>query len=622
MAEEASSEGLEALIQYIKRTRQFDFNGYKRTTLSRRIGKRMDEVGCDDYSDYEDYLEVHPEEFTAFFNNILINVTSFFRDPPAWEFLADEVIPQIISGKDGGEPIRVWSAGCASGEEPYSLAILMCEMLGREQFRTRVKIYGTDIDEDALTRARQAVYSAKDVAPIPEEQIAKYFEVTPSGYAFSKDLRRSVIFGRHDLVQDAPISRLDLLVCRNTLMYFNAETQADIFERFRFALNGRGFLFLGKAETLLSQSKAFRPLEQKLRIFASVPDPSSPLRVPVVGRDADAPPGDAVPVTLRDAVLLSSPTPIVAVDLSGVVTVVSHSARVLFGVGESEVGRLLQDLELSYRPTDLRSLLDEAYEELRPVERRSVEHVATNGGTNLFDVIVTPLFDHGGALLGASIAFEDVTGNRRLQEELERSTRELETAYEELQSTNEELETTNEELQSTIEELETTNEELQSTNEELETMNEELQSTNDELQTVNDELLRRGAELDLANEYLESILSGMHRGVVVVDREVHVQLWNASAADLWGLRRDEVEGRHFANLEIGLPVEDVMPAIRHCLEGVGLEQTVLEARNRRGFDFRCLVTCSPLGHDGRPIGVIIVMEPLTVDGADARQVTG
>src|SRR5690242_8448531 len=160
MADDASSEGLEALIQYIKRTRQFDFNGYKRTTLSRRVGKRMDEVGCDDYADYQDYLEVHPEEFTAFFNTILINVTSFFRDAPAWEFLADEVIPRIISGKDGVEPIRVWSAGCASGEEAYSLAILMCEVLGREQFRARVKIYGTDIDEDALTRARQAVYSA------------------------------------------------------------------------------------------------------------------------------------------------------------------------------------------------------------------------------------------------------------------------------------------------------------------------------------------------------------------------------------------------------------------------------------------------------------------------------
>src|SRR5262249_49042979 len=167
---------LETLIQYIKRTRQFDFTGYKRSTLSRRIGKRMQEVGCEEYADYQDYLEVHPEEFTSFFNTILINVTSFFRDPAAWEFLTAEVIPRIISGKDGAEPIRVWSAGCASGEEAYSLAISLCEALGREQFRSRVKIYGTDVDDDALARARQAFYAPKEIVPIPEELVAKYFE--------------------------------------------------------------------------------------------------------------------------------------------------------------------------------------------------------------------------------------------------------------------------------------------------------------------------------------------------------------------------------------------------------------------------------------------------------------
>ena len=621
MPDDESSEGLEALIQYIKRTRQFDFSGYKRTTLSRRIGKRMQEVGCEEYAEYQDYLEVHPEEFTAFFNTILINVTSFFRDPVAWEFLASEVIPRIISGKDASEPVRVWSAGCASGEEAYSLAITLCEALGREQFRGRVKIYGTDVDDEALVRARQAVYSAKDIAPIPDEQVAKYFEVTPAGYAFSKDLRRSVIYGRHDLVQDAPISRLDLLVCRNTLMYFNADTQASILDRFRFALNGRGYLFLGKAETLLTQSTTFKPVEQKLRIFASVPDPAARLRAPALSRDVDPPSIEPPSINLRDAVLLSSPTPTIVVDVTGVVTIVSYSARTLFGIGASQIGLLLQDLELSYRPTDLRTLLDEAYQELRPVERRSVEYGPPNGSAILFDVVVTPLLDHSGAVLGASIAFEDVTRNRRLQDELEQSTRDLETAYEELQSTNEELETTNEELQSTIEELETTNEELQSTNEELETMNEELQSTNDELQTVNDELQRRGGELDLANEYLESILSGIHRGVVVVDREIHVQLWNAWAQDLWGLRRDEVEGRHFANLEMGLPEEDVLPAIRRCLDGADGEQMVLGARNRRGFDFRCLITCSPLGRTDGAIGVIVVMEPLAVDGDEERQIT-
>src|SRR5262249_62133451 len=145
-------DGMEALLQHIKRTRQIDFSGYKRSTLARRIGKRMQEVGCETHADYQDYLEVHPEEFTALFNTILINVTTFFRDPPAWEYLVSEVIPRIVSGKQPGEPIRVWSAGCASGEEAYTLAMVLAEAIGRQPFRERVKIYGTDVDAEALAQ--------------------------------------------------------------------------------------------------------------------------------------------------------------------------------------------------------------------------------------------------------------------------------------------------------------------------------------------------------------------------------------------------------------------------------------------------------------------------------------
>src|SRR3954453_9033522 len=391
----------------------------------------MQEVGCDRYADYQDDLEVHPEEFTSFFDTILINVTSFFRDPPAWEVLASEGVPRIVSGKDDGAPIRVWSAVCASGEEAYSLAITLCEAIGREQFRTRVKIYGTDVDEDALGCAPQAVYTPKDMESVPEALVKRYFDATPGGYAFAKDLRRSVIYGRHDLVQDAPISRLDLLVCRNTLIFFNADTQAGILERFRFALNGRGYLFLGKAETLLTQSTTFKPIDQKLRIFSSVPDPATRTRA-AHGRESDPAPPEFGTTGLRDAVLLSAPTPLIVVDINGVVTMISQAARSLFGIGAAQIGLLLQDLEVSYRPADLRTLLDEAYQELRPVERRSVEHSPNGAASMLLDVIVTPLQDSAGMLLGASIAFEDVTRNRRLQDELEQSTRDLETAYEEL----------------------------------------------------------------------------------------------------------------------------------------------------------------------------------------------
>ncbi|HEU4341646.1 MAG TPA: protein-glutamate O-methyltransferase CheR [Candidatus Binatia bacterium] len=247
----------EALLEFLRQSRGFDFTGYKRASLMRRVNKRMELVNNKTYDDYMDYLEVHPDEFGHLFNAILINVTSFFRDAPAWDFFRSEVIPQIVERRETDGVIRIWSAGCASGEEAYSLAMSFAEAVGIDGFQQRVKIYATDVDEEALNLARQASYSAKALEPVSDELRKKYFEVVNDRYVFRPDLRRSVIFGRHDLIQDAPISRLDLLVCRNTLMYFNAETQAGILSRFHFALNRTGFLFLGKAELLLTLSFSF-----------------------------------------------------------------------------------------------------------------------------------------------------------------------------------------------------------------------------------------------------------------------------------------------------------------------------------------------------------------------------
>ena len=216
--DEHGDDELGGLLEFVKRSRRFDFSGYKRATLQRRIAKRLQETGCDDYAAYQDYLEVHPDEFIQFFDTLLINVTSFFRDSSAWQFVAEEIVPRIISGKAPGAPIRVWSAGCATGEEAYTIAMVLADALGGEQFRERVKIYGTDVDEAALTRARMAMYSPRDLESTSTRLVREYFEPIDGSYTFRKDLRRSVIFGRHDLVQDAPISRLDLLACRNTLM--------------------------------------------------------------------------------------------------------------------------------------------------------------------------------------------------------------------------------------------------------------------------------------------------------------------------------------------------------------------------------------------------------------------
>ncbi len=467
----AEPRDFDALLEYLKRTRGFDFNAYKPPNLLRRLRKRLHAVHCQAFSDYVDYLEVHPEEFGRLFDAVLINVTGFFRDEGAWEFLRDEVVPRLVSG-DG--PIRIWSAGCASGEEAYSIAMLLSEAIGRKGFRDRVKIYATDVDDPALDQAHAASYTNKQLITAPRSLVGKYFVQEGDRFVFDKALRRSVVFGRHDLIQDAPISRVNLIICRNTLVYFNAEAQARILTRFHFALAPGGVLFLGKGE-LLTHSQLFTPIDRRRRIFQKV------------SKDA---------------------------------------------------------------------------------------------------------------------AFE---ANQR---QLDRSNRNLETAYEELRSINDELESTNEELQSTVEELQTTNEELQSTNEELETMNEELQSTNEELQTLNHELRGLSEELRRANSFFESILAGLRGAVVVLDRELHVLAWSHRAEDLWGLRSDEVKGQNFLNLDIGLPVDRVRAAIRSCVAGDGeLNETVVAATNRRGKPISCKVTVSPLHGSGHDIeGAILLME--------------
>jgi two-component system CheB/CheR fusion protein len=256
----------EDLIEYLRDARGFDFTGYKRASLIRRVSQRCSELGIDNFRAYHDYLQVHAEEFAILFDKILINVTDFFRDKEAWDYLAENIVPRIVAKKGD---IRVWSTGTSSGEEAYSAAILFCETLGEASFVERVKIYATDVDEEALSKARGA-YGAKDLESLDAELRARYFDRHGERFMFRASLRRAIIFGRHDLTQDAPISRLDLLICRNTLIYFTAEAQGKILARFHYALNDDGYLFLGRAEMLLTHTALFTPVDLKERIFGKV----------------------------------------------------------------------------------------------------------------------------------------------------------------------------------------------------------------------------------------------------------------------------------------------------------------------------------------------------------------
>ena len=580
------------LLEYLRQSRGFDFTGYKQPSLMRRIAKRMQLVSVANFSEYVDYLEVHPEEFSLLFNTILINVTSFFRDEAAWQCLGETVLPRIMAARSPDQTIRIWSAGCASGEEAYTIAMLIAETLGKSEFRHRVKVYATDVDEAALTTARQGIYSTKELQAVPPALREKYFDRVGERYVFNAELRRSVIFGRHDLVQDAPMSRLDLLICRNTLMYFNAETQRRILNRFSYALNPNGFLFLGKAEMLLIHSSLFSPVELKYRIFSRLGQINLRDRLSAFAPNDGANGAVGRTIRLQDNAFQADSLPKIVIDASGVLVLANQQSRELFGIEPRDIGCLFHDLELSYRPVDLRSLIEQAYAERKTVSINNVERRVKNAELIYLDIHVAPLQGESGDVIGICISFDDVTAVRKLENDMLGARHEAETVNEELQATNEEL---------------------QSTNEELETMNEELQSANEELQTINEELRQRTDELNSSNGFLNSILSSLRGAVAVVDRNINVMIWNRLAEDLWGLRSEEVKGQSLLNLDIGLPVAKLGNALRACISEANREpqELLLKAVSRRGRNITCRVTINPLlGPKGECQGAIVIMEEM------------
>jgi two-component system CheB/CheR fusion protein len=610
MDEQAGDEAFEALLRYMRDSRGFDFTGYKRSSLMRRVRHRMERIGASSFEQYLDTLQASADEFNELFNTILINVTTFFRDPPAWEFLKSDVIPGLLAGSGPNDPIRVWSAGCASGEEPYSLAMLLAQALGGEAFSQRVKIYATDVDEHALSQARAASYDAKAVESVPKDLLDSCFDRTAGRYNVRKDLRRAVIFGRNDLVRDAPISRVDLLTCRNTLMYMNGETQRGVLKRLHYALSPRGVLFLGHAEMLLSHSDRFTPINLEARMFRKASGSHGAVEKydPATAMLRQAASSGLNP--LGELAFHTNPVPQIVLTSDDTVAMINEKAEQIFGLSARDVGRPLRDLEVSYRPMELRAQIQQVKLNQRPAMVPDVQWQRVSGDNGWYEVHINPLTDNDDAILGISIAFFDVTANKVLVEKVVDAHKQLETAYEELQSTNEELETTNEELQSTIEELETTNEELQSTNEELETMNEELQSTNDELHTINDELQSRSVELDAARTFVDSLVDSIYLGMTVVDKEMRVLIWNRGCEELWGLRTDETVGAALPDLDFGLPMDEVKPLIGKAFVDIdSVAETTVDAISRRGRSLRIRVSCTAFRDSANAInGAVLLME--------------
>lgn len=399
---------LDIFLDYLKQNQGCDLTVYKHSTLQRRIGVRMRQVGVSNYHSYLDYLKHHPDELGSLLDTIFINFTGFFRDADAWEYLAKEVIPKIISRKKPHEPIRIWSASCASGEEAYTLALLFVEALGIEQYLQQVQIYATDVDEAALRQARQHRYTILEVAGVPPAFLNKYFESTSQGYVFNSTVRRRVIFARHNLLEDAPISRLDLLVCRNTLMYFNQEAQVKILIRFHFALKNLGFIFLGKAETLISRSFLFAPVSIKHRIFSKGAKLESNdiimLRNKSNQRNPDTPIDSK---NLWQSAFEINPTAQIIVNPNSRLVGVNKSARTLLNLSANNLGQPLPKLPLVTPLGEFNSQVEQTLQNCSPVSIKNAQWLTATRVYEL-DIDIIPIYDVKRRFLGASITFNHV----------------------------------------------------------------------------------------------------------------------------------------------------------------------------------------------------------------------
>jgi two-component system, chemotaxis family, CheB/CheR fusion protein len=539
---------LRTFLDQLREQTGIDFNSYKRATILRRLQRRMAATGTAKLRDYIRYLQAHPDEYQRLTSSFLIKVTQFFRDRDLFNHLRDVIVPQLIEDARGRErELRFWSAGCATGEEAYSLAMLVADALGDEVDQFNVRIFATDVDGDAITFARRGVYPAAAVSELPADLVDRHFVKAGDGYEVRKRIRSMTVFGQHDLGQRAPFPRVDLTLCRNVLIYFTAELQKRALQLFAFSLRDGGFLVLGKAESttplpdyfVLSQPRlkvyrrqGDRVLIPPTRIRDSAPGPQLRPTPPRRSTWADATLSRARvtrPVTAAekaDALLLRLPVGIVVVDRRYDIQSINAAARRMLAIHGPAVGEDVVHLLPAAVAEETRNAIDAAVRgevggavvsvptpladgnEVRSIQVVT-QPILSDGDSGPVDAVVLVISDVTAATRVQRDLEEAVAGERREREriasrgqelaashrELLEANQQLTTANAELRSANEELLVANEEVQAATEEVETLNEELQATNEELETLNEELQATVEELNTTNDDLQARSVEL-------------------------------------------------------------------------------------------------------------------------------
>lgn len=604
--ESESSEAEDVYSKIFRRLRMatgVDFSNYKLNTIKRRITRRMVLNKTDNLTEYAKIIKESNSEVFELYKDLLINVTSFFRDPEAFEMLKTKVFPEIAKEMSYEKPLRIWIPGCSTGEEVYSVVISLLEYLGSRKETTSIQVFATDISDSAIEKARAGYYLEAEIVDLPDGIQRKYFTKYNSGYQINKNVRDVCIFARQDISKDPPFSKLDFISCRNLLIYFSPELQKKIIPVFHYALKPNGFLLLGTSESVGGFGDLFHLSDRKYKLynkkesgsrqginfsynysFRSVKDfPEFSSDKMDIQKEAD-----------RYVLSKFSPPGILVNSSMDIIQFRGKIGRYLdpsMGDASLNVFKMLKEI----LNLDLRTALRKAKLNNAPVKIDDIR-LETNGSSRNINLEVIPIRgnprseDYSYLILFKEENDEkkvtskknnknDEENNGNSETESDRLRKELIVTKEHLQSIIEERDATNEELRSALEELQSSNEELQSTNEEMETAREELQSTNEELETVNDELANRNEQLNAINNDLQNLISSLHIPLIMLDRDLKIRRYTPKAEKIWNLIAGDV-GRPIGNINPNIEIPELRKHILEVLDT--LESRELQIKDHDG----------------------------------------
>jgi len=598
---------LDKIFMLIRSQTGHDFSLYKRNTICRRVQRRMAVHEFTKITDYLRYLQQNRAEVDAFCKEFLIGVTNFFRDPEGFDALK-RVIPPLFERRDADNPIRIWDAGCSTGEEAYSLAILLSEEMEQLGRHYKVQIFATDIDEEALEFARAGLYPesiAVDVSPL---RLLRFFDKEGNSYRVKKHLREMIIFAKQDLIKDPPFSRLDLVVCKNLLIYLNAALQKKILPLFHYTLNPEGYLMLGPAETIGEHANLFSLTDKKWKIFRKKHAPRLFVEFPEA-----RPPAEGVELhgkkrkeSLPKVNLSHIADQILLDEYAPPSVIVNEKFEILHFRGRTGPYLELPTGEASFNilkmineqlRIELRSAIHKAFTKREKVIHPEIR-IEVGGKVRTIRLTVQPfqkemeglamvIFEEVTASLSGSLHPQETDMPAQIDQRMLDLEHELNATKESLQTTIEELETSNEELKSTNEELQSTNEELQSANEELETSKEELQSINEELVTVNSELQNKIDELSQANNDMMNLLSSTEVGTIFLDNALRIKRFTPAATKVIHLIPSDI-GRPIGHIAANFVHENLGRDIEQVLRTLVFKQTEVQTREREWYLMKIL----------------------------------